>query len=68
MRKVEITLEHSREGDWWVNSPEAVGFFAVGESREEALNNAKEALALFLELDEESIELEIIEEKELEEG
>jgi len=66
MRKVEVTLEHGPEGDWWVNSPEAVGFFAIGESREEALSNAREALALFLDVEEDSIELEIIEEKELE--
>ena len=63
MRKVKVTVERSREGDWWVNSPEAVGFFAVGESREEALSNAVEALSIFLDTDEESIELDIIEEK-----
>jgi predicted RNase H-like HicB family nuclease len=68
MRKVEVTIEHGPEGDWWVNSAEAVGFFAIGESREEALDNAREALALFLDEEEDSVELVIIEEKEQEGG
>ena len=63
MRKVQIRLEESPEGDWWVQSDEVIGFYACGDSREEALVNAKDALSIFLEIDEESIEFEIIETK-----
>ena len=63
MRKVQIRLEQSPEGDWWVQSPEAIGCYACGDTREEALANAKDAFSVFLGLDENSFELEIIETK-----
>ncbi len=63
MRKVKIRLEQSPEGDWWVQSDEVIGFHACGDSREEALANAKDALSIFLEIDEDTFELEIIETK-----
>jgi len=59
MRIVTVRIEQGPEGDWWVNCPEAVGFFAIGETREEALANAKDALSIFLEVDEDSIELDV---------
>ncbi len=61
MRKVHVRLEKDPEGDWWAQSPEASGFYAYGETREEALANAKDALSIFLGIDEDSFELEITE-------
>ena len=68
MRKVPVTIEYTPEGDWWVRSPDAVGFFACGQTREDALENAKEGLALFLGVDENSIELEVTETRSAEDG
>ena len=63
MKKVQISIEQSPEGEWWIHSPEATGFFAYGETREEALTNAKDALSIFLDVDEDSLELMISESK-----
>jgi predicted RNase H-like HicB family nuclease len=63
MKKVEIRIEQSPEGDWWASSPESPGFFAYGETRDEVIANSVEALSIFLGVDEEYIELEIKEEK-----
>jgi predicted RNase H-like HicB family nuclease len=63
MRIVEIRIEKSTEEDWWVTSDEAVGFFACGDTKEEALVNAKDALSIFLNIEEEDFNLKIIETK-----
>jgi len=61
MKKVPVSIEQSPEGDWWVQSPEVLGFFACGDTREEALANAAEALSIFLDIDEDKILLVIAE-------
>lgn len=63
MKKVELRIEKSPEGDWWASSPESPGFFAIGETREEVIANSVEAISIFLGLDEDNIELEIKEEQ-----
>ncbi len=63
MKKVEVKLEQGPEGEWWVNSDQAIGFFACGDTRDEALENARDALSLFLNLDENEISLEVVETK-----
>jgi predicted RNase H-like HicB family nuclease len=57
MRKVEVRIESGPDNDWWVYCDEVIGFFAYGETREEALENAKEALTIFLDIDDDNIEL-----------
>jgi len=63
MREVEIKIEKSTENDWWVTSEEAVGFFACGDTRDEALTNARDAIAIFLSLDTKDFTLKIIDTK-----
>jgi predicted RNase H-like HicB family nuclease len=63
MRNVPVSIEQSPEGDWWVQSPEVLGFFACGDTRDEALANAAEALSIFLDVDEDKIRLVITETK-----
>jgi len=59
MTKVSVRIEKSPDGDWWVSSTDIFGFFAVGETREEALQNAREALALQMNCDENELNLTI---------
>ena len=64
MKKVEVKLQRDPEGGWIASSSEVPGFFAVGESRKEALRHAKEGIALFLGVEEKDITLEVTEESE----
>ena len=61
MKKVPVTLVKSSDGDYVASSSESFGFFAVGESREEVLQNAREGLAILLNLEDDEFEIEITE-------
>lgn len=52
MKKIPVKIEKTSDGEWWVTSPEIFTLFAVGESRDEAISNAKEAVSLYLNLNE----------------
>jgi predicted RNase H-like HicB family nuclease len=47
--KLQIVLEPSEEGGFTVYAPSLPGCFSEGDSQEEALENIKEAIALYLE-------------------
>jgi predicted RNase H-like HicB family nuclease len=51
--KYKVVLEKDMEtGDWAVWCPDLPGCISAGETREEALENIKEAIRLYLEDDE----------------
>ncbi|MFH1675860.1 MAG: type II toxin-antitoxin system HicB family antitoxin [bacterium] len=62
-KKIQISVEQSPEGGWWAQSPEIFGLFVCGDTRDEALENAREFIAISLDIGEDDIELEIIETK-----
>lgn len=64
MKKVQLRIEKSPEGDWWATCPESPGFFAYGETREEVIANAKDALSIYLQIDENKFDLEITDERQ----
>jgi predicted RNase H-like HicB family nuclease len=47
--KIKVVLEPSEEGGFTVLVPSLPGCISEGETREEALENIKEAIALYLE-------------------
>ena len=47
--KIKVVLEFSSEGGYTVYVPSLPGCISEGETREEALNNIKEAVELYLE-------------------
>jgi predicted RNase H-like HicB family nuclease len=47
--KLKVVLEPSKEGGFTVYVPSLPGCISEGESREEALQNVKEAIELYLE-------------------
>ena len=55
--KVKVALEPQPEGGYVAYVPALPGCFSQGETKEEALENIKEAIELYL---------EVLEEKELE--
>lgn len=59
MKSIVVKIEKSPEGDWWVSSPDAFGFFAVGDTREEALENALDGLSIHLDCEPDELKLEI---------
>jgi predicted RNase H-like HicB family nuclease len=59
--KFPLTIVKSCDGDYTASSSESTGFFAVGETKSEVLQNAKEGLAILLGLEEEDIKFEITE-------
>jgi predicted RNase H-like HicB family nuclease len=59
--KFPLTLVKSCDGDYTASSCEATGFFALGDSKEEVIQNAKEGLAIMLGLDEKEIRFDITE-------
>lgn len=61
MKTIPITIERTPEGEWWITSSELLGNFAVGATKEEALENAKEMFAMMLSIDENKLKLEIVE-------
>ena len=65
MRKIPLRILKTSDGDYIASSTESVGFFAMGDTKEEVLKNAREGLAFLLNLDED-FEFEVSEEEELE--
>jgi predicted RNase H-like HicB family nuclease len=61
MKKVPVKIQKGEDGEFWVSSPDVVGFFAIGETREEAIENAKEGISIYLKCETEEIELRILE-------
>lgn len=49
MRRIELTASVSKEGDWFVAQCVEFDVASQGSSREEALQNLREALELHLE-------------------
>lgn len=47
----DVLLEQDEDGVWGVSVPALPGCFTQGDTREEALANAREAIALYLEDD-----------------
>ena len=47
--KVTVVLESQEEGGFTVFVPSLLGCISEGDTKEEALNNIKEAIELFLE-------------------
>ena len=47
--KLKVVLEHSDEGGYTVYVPSLPGCISEGDNKEEALNNIKEAIELYLE-------------------
>lgn len=47
--KLQVILEPSEEGGFTVSVPSLPGCISEGDSRDEALSNIKEAIALYLE-------------------
>jgi predicted RNase H-like HicB family nuclease len=48
-RQFEVVLEHAEEGGFVVSVPDLPGVWTQGETREEALANAREAITGYLE-------------------
>lgn len=61
MKKVQVMIEKSLEDNWWATSPDSPGFFAYGDTKEEVITNAKDALSIFLNLEEKLFELVVTE-------
>ncbi len=53
--KIKIVLEEQEEGGFTAFVPSLPGCVSQGETKEEALNNVKEAIELYLEPDEEEL-------------
>jgi predicted RNase H-like HicB family nuclease len=45
----QVILHPAEEGGYWVEVPSLPGCFSQGETKEEALENIKEAIALHIE-------------------
>jgi len=64
MRKIRLRLLKTSDGDYIASSPESVGFFAMGDTRAEALQNAREGLSMLLNLEDDFVlDVEEVEEK-----
>ena len=63
--KLKVVLEPSEEGGYTVFVPALRGCISEGDSREEALQNIREAIELYLDLPEE--EIAVSDEAEVEE-
>jgi predicted RNase H-like HicB family nuclease len=48
-REFEVLLERADEGGYVVSVPDLPGVWTQGETRDEALENAREAITLYLE-------------------
>ena len=44
-----VIVHEAEEGGYWIEVPALPGCYSQGESREEALGNAREAIALYVE-------------------
>ena len=61
MRSIPLRLLKTSDGDYIASSSETVGFFAMGDTREEVLVNAREGVALLLGIEENTFDFEITE-------
>jgi len=68
MREIEVKIEQAPEGDWWISCDEITGFYACGDTKEEALDNVKEAISMYLDLEPGSYRLKITENRVAENG
>lgn len=50
--EIKVVLEKQEEGGYTIYVPSLPGCISEGDTKEEALNNIKEAIGLYLELDE----------------
>ena len=57
--KFRVVLEEAEEGGYVVYVPALPGCVSQGETKEEALENIKEAIEVYLDVDEAEIEAEI---------
>jgi len=57
--KFKVILEEAEEGGYVVYVPALLGCVSQGETREEALKNIKEAIEVYLDVDDAEIEAEI---------
>jgi len=48
MMNYAIVLEHNKEGSWTVTCPVLPGCISEGETKQEALANIRDAIALYL--------------------
>lgn len=55
MKFIYPAVFHQEEGTYWVEFPDLPGCFSAGDTPEEAISNAQEALALYLEPSEENV-------------
>ena len=53
--EIKVILEKQGEGGYTVYAPSLKGCISQGDTREEALKNIKEAIELYLEVDENEI-------------
>ncbi|MAG47854.1 HicB family protein [archaeon] len=53
--EVKVILEKQKEGGYTVYAPSLSGCISQGETKEESLKNIKEAIELYLEVDENEI-------------
>ena len=57
--KFKVVLEEAEEGGYVVYVPALPGCVSQGETKEEALENIKEAIEVYLDIDDAEIEAEI---------
>jgi len=57
--KFKVILEEAEEGGYVVYVPSLPGCVSQGETREEAIENIKEAIEVYLDIDDAQIETEI---------
>lgn len=62
MRKIPLRILKTCDGDYIASSTESVGFFAMGETRDECIQNAREGLEFLLKL-KEKFEFEVVDEE-----
>ena len=59
MMRFKVVLEEAEEGGYVVYVPSLPGCVSQGETRDEALDNIKEAIEVYLDIDDAEIEAEI---------
>ena len=57
--KFKVILEEAEEGGYVIYAPSLPGCVSQGESKEEAIENIKEAIEVYLDIDDAKIEAEI---------
>ncbi len=57
--KFKVVLEEAEEGGYVVYVPALPGCVSQGETKEEAIENVKEAIEIYLDIDDAEIEAEI---------